>query len=101
MQFKSIVSAVLAVSCLATTVTVSAPAQAYDAGGVAAAAVFGLAAGAMVGAASAQQPRYAYPAPAYVGYYPVRAHRVCEFRPRYNRWGEEIGARRVCWREAY
>ena len=101
MQSKSFISTVLVVSSLATAMTTATSAQAYDAGGVAAAAVFGLAAGAMVGAATSQPARYYHPVPRYVSYYPARSHRVCELRPRYNRWGEEIGARRVCWREVY
>jgi hypothetical protein len=96
MSFKRPVSALLIAATLAVPMTLATPARA----GNGAAAAFGFAAGAMIGAAAAQ-PRYYAPAPAHVSYYPVRSHRVCEARPRVNRWGEVIGSRRVCWREAW
>lgn len=52
MIFEPFASAVLAISSLAAATAVPTPVHAYDAGGAATAAVFGLAAGAMVGAAA-------------------------------------------------
>jgi hypothetical protein len=81
---------------LAFVFVAGSPAEARrHGGGLAAGAIFGAAAGMMLGAAAAQQPRR----PAYV--VEPRTRRVCDWRVRYDRWGYEVGRRRVCWVEEY
>lgn len=88
---KTLALAALAVATLATaTVSSHTEAQAGNGGAFVAGAIIGGAAGLIAGSAHG----HGYYAPPYA---PTR--RVCEFRERYNKWGQYVGVRRVCWRE--
>ena len=78
--------ALIAACVMAGTAMTTAPARANDGGAIAAGAILGIAAGAMIGAAQAQaQPRYYYYRP---NYRRVTYERACHSAPRFDRWGE-------------
>jgi len=102
-MMKKIALAALAVVTLATaTVSSNTQAQAGNGGAIVAGAVIGLAAGLIAGSAHAGN-NHGYRPRRERGYdyRPVRApsRTVCEVQEKFNKWGEYVGQRRVCWQE--
>jgi hypothetical protein len=111
-MMKKIALAALAVVTLATaTVSSNTQAEAKNNNGDAflAGAIIGGAAGLIAGHGyrphrdDGYRPHrdYGYRPHRDYDYRPVRApsRTVCEVREQFNKWGEYVGARRVCWKE--
>lgn len=92
---KKLVLAAAAVATLAVaTVSTTQQAEAgkWNGGAFAAGAAIGLAGGIIASHAYNPHPVY-YGGGGYYG-----GRRVCEWRERFNKWGDYIGSKRVCYR---
>jgi hypothetical protein len=98
-MMKQIALAALAVVTLATaTVSSNTQAQAGNGGAIIAGAIFGGAVAIIAGAAHGADRGYDRPRRDR-GYDRAPARKVCEVQEQFNKWGEYVGSRRVCWTE--
>jgi hypothetical protein len=100
-MMKKIALAALAVMTLATaTVSTNSQAQAGNGGAFIAGAIIGGATAIIAGSAYAD---HGYDRPrrdrGYDRPYRAPSHTVCEVREQFNKWGEYVGTRKICWKE--